>query len=79
MTNNHLVSSIEPKAWFIISVTKNGIGLDLSYPTQQQATDDLNSDLYTDRQRKIRQVVPYYKLDGSEYIKVSDKLIKLAL
>lgn len=68
---------MEPKAYMIVSVTKRCIGIDLSFHTEEEARAELNSDFYTDRKRKIRQVVPYYNENGKEYIRLNGKFVRL--
>lgn len=75
--NHPEASNRTPKAWFIVSVGKS-IGLDLSFSTKEEAEATLADDvLYTTRQRKSRRVVPYFKIDGKEYLEIDDVMCRI--
>lgn len=55
----------------------SGISLDLWFKTEDEANECLASDLYTDRQRKNRRVLPAY--ENGNYVGVDGQLIRIAI
>lgn len=65
--------------YFIICITKKYLSLDLHFDDMAAAENAFLSDLYTDRQRKIRRIVPSYENNGNTYIKLNGKTIRIVV